>query len=134
MYVINNFVFGHKLSDNKELNNTLCDYGIEYHKNINGKKFEVEFPYHGGRVNGDTYSCIFGMLITADDGNNDYIKEIRNSKEEDYLTNYNSFLESFIVMLNENKGQESDYDAFVEKLIVFLKNTEPKFYSVESSS
>jgi hypothetical protein len=134
MYIINNFVYGHKMAEHKELNNELWQFELEFRKVINGKRYEVDFPYHGGQIRGDVISVIFGTVITDDDGNSDYSKEIRLAKEEDYEKEYQIFLEAYIEDLNANKGEESDYDQFVEKLIPFLRATKPDFYTVESSS
>ncbi len=140
MYIYNEFIFGHQLSIDKELNNDLCDYDIEYQKTINGKKFEIDFPYHGGQVNGDTYSCVFGVVITDNDGNPNFIDEVRNSKEEDYLSDYNIFITSLIKDINDNRGLEEDeemnkdYENFANRLIEFLQSNKPKFYEVELSS
>ena len=134
MYIIDNFVFGHELALNKKINNALVDFDAEFSTLVNKKRFVVEFPYHGGQVAGNTYSVIFGAPITDDDGNKDFIKEVRNAKEEDYADDYNKFIEEYIVALNENLGQDAEYDAFIGELIDYLKNTKPGFYSVESSS
>ena len=59
MYTFNNFIFGHELGKNKELNNLLHDFDIEIRMMINDKLHEIDFPYHGGQVRGETYSCVF---------------------------------------------------------------------------
>ena len=58
-----------------ELNEKFCEFDISFSKLINGKKYEVNTPYHGGQVAGDVSSVIFGIIVTDDDG--DYwIKDI----------------------------------------------------------
>lgn len=136
MYTFNHFVFGHDLSVNKELNNSLWGFGVDYETTINNKRFEVTCPYHGGKSKGDTFSVILGCIITDNDHNPNYIEEVRNSKEEDYINEYNIFLEELIKDLNDNKGIEEDgeYDQFADELITFLRKNIPKFYIVEASS
>lgn len=135
MYIINNFVFGHNMSLNKELNNAISDFDFEFEKEISGKLFEVRTPYHGGQVDGDTYSVIFGIIITGDDGNKNYVSEVRAAKLENYISDYNEFLEACISELKLGKGTyNDDYDEFLDKLISYLQSTKPGFYSVESSS
>jgi hypothetical protein len=139
MYTFNLFCFGHELGINKELNNSLSELDIDETININGREFEFRFPYHGGQVDGDTFSCVFGTVITDDDGNRAYTKEIREAKEEDYKEDYNKFLTEFIDRLNKSVEEFKEYDdkeavEIIEKFIQFLKENEPCFYSVEASS
>jgi len=134
MYTFNHFVFGHDLSVDKELNNSINELDIEFNTTINGKEFEVDFPYHGGQVHGDLYSCVFGHIITDDDNNKDYINKIRTAKAEDYIEEYNVFISALIDDLNNNKGIDDDYDQCVDKLIAFLQSNKPYFYTVEASS
>ena len=118
MYVINNFVYGHDISVNEKLNNMLCEFDLEFSKYVNGKDFEVSFPYHGGQVSGDVLSVIFGTIITSDDGNKNFSKEIRNAKTEDYEEDYKVFLKAFIDSVLENKGLDEDgYDEFADELV-----------------
>ena len=77
MYTFNIYCFGHDLSLNKELNNKLSEFDFEFSTKINGRNWEINFPYHGGQVHGDCYSCVFGTQITDDDNNKNYIKEIK---------------------------------------------------------
>ncbi|MBA3984986.1 MAG: hypothetical protein H0X63_00015 [Flavobacteriales bacterium] len=134
MYTYNNFVFGHNLSINKELNNSLHEFDICFSTRIGLKKFEISTPYHGGKCSGDTQSVILGVLITDDDNNTNYIDEVRNAKEEDYIHDYNIFLDKFKAALIEDKGHESDYDEVADNLIEFLDTNKPGFYSVQASS
>ena len=69
MYTYNILCFGHELSANKELNNFLLMYDVEFFDVIKGNEWQVSFPYHGGQVKGDTHSCVFGTIITDDDDN-----------------------------------------------------------------
>ncbi len=141
MYVINNFVYGHEMAVNEKLNNALHEFDVEFRKHINKKDFMVDFPYHGGQCAGDVSSVIFGTVITDDDGNRDFSKEIRNAKAEDYKEDYKIFLKSYIDYILENKGLDEEgfdefanYDEFADKLVNFLQSTEPDFYTVQSSS
>lgn len=128
------FVFGHDLSIDKQLNNDLHSSCIELEKNINGINFKISTPYHGGQVKGDLYSLIFGTVITYDDNNKEYINEVKNAKEEDYITEYHQFIDYFINLIILDKGQDAEMDIFIDKLIHFLQNNKPKFYTVEASS
>lgn len=136
MYTFNYYVYGHKMSANSELNNELWEFDPEFSQTINGKYYEVNFPYHGGQVNGDVLSCVFGTTVTDDDQNPNLINEIRNFNEDDYKNDYLDFLQNFKNNLNANLGVpgEEDYDLFVNKLISFLDSTDPELYSVEASS
>ena len=84
MYTFNIYCFGHDLSLNKELNNKLSEFDFEFSTKINGRNWEINFPYHGGQVQGDCYSCIFGTQITDDDNNKNYIKEVCDVTENGY--------------------------------------------------
>jgi len=145
MYTFNYFCFGHQLAKDPALNNLLNEYDMEFRKTINGKEFQVYFPYHGGQVRGDIYSCVFGTIITDDDQNILYVDTIRNSKESDYLSDYNKFIESLLIELNHQLSEYptsdpeidkeiEEYESVVVKLKEFLKNNKPDFYCVEASS
>lgn len=134
MYTFNYYVFGHRMAENKEINNTLNEFDIEFSTKVSGKTYEVDFPYHGGQVSGDLYSCVFGTIITDDDNNPDYINDVRSSKEDDYIKDYNIFLDQLKKNLTDNLGEDDDYDNFVPKLIDYLDSNSPTFYAVEASS
>lgn len=139
MYTYNLFCYGHQLSKDKELNNLLWSYDIYFPKKINGKDFEVHFPYHGGQVRGDCLSCIFGTVITDDDQNNLFVDTIRNSKESDYLDDYNQYLSDLFQELdndiqNCSDDEKDEYVNLVNRLKDFIKNNKPDFYCVEASS
>mgnify|MGYP000896186147 CR=1 FL=1 len=139
MYTFNLFVYGHKMSVNKDLNNQISDFDLYCSKFINGKKFEIYCPYHGGQILGDVYSVVFGTIITDDDNNSNLITEIQNFKKEDYEKDYVEYLDFVKKDLIDNKsvvdGEEcKEYNLFVDKLIDFLNNTKPQFYQVEASS
>ena len=123
MYICNIFCFGHKMADNKKLNNFISDLDLEFSKSINGKIYEVSYPYHGGQVNGD-------------DNNPNYINEIRNAKEEDYIKEYNIFISEYINILKNDDFSYLNEDELkiLKELIDFLEKTKPCFYSVEISS
>lgn len=154
MYTYNNFVYGHDLSINKELNNNISEFDISFQSNINGKNYEVNSPYHGGQVNGDTMSVIFGHILTDDDDKSNYVMTVRSAKEEDYQEDYKLFLERFFI--NEQEGidemkdvtselgrwyveqnrtqQITEYETFINQLKDFTDNNLPTFYQVEASS
>lgn len=134
MYTSNCFCFGHQLASDKKLNNLLQDWDVYFKININGRYWVVDFPYHGGQIDGDTYSCIFGTNITDDDDNPFYIDEVRNAKEEDYLTDYKIFLGKVVSGLEQDAKLQPEFKDVVDKLKKFLQTNKPKFYSVEISS
>ncbi len=129
MYTFNFFVYGHRMANNPELNNSLREWDLEFQKG----DYEVSFPYNGGQVRGDIYSVIFGKIITDDDNNPNYVREVRNAKESDYEKDYQKFVNSYKQFLKDVEF-EGDDKILVEKLINFLDNTKPEFYSVEASS
>jgi len=45
MYTFNLFCFGHEMAEDPELNNLLHEFDFELSRKINGKKFEIDFPY-----------------------------------------------------------------------------------------
>lgn len=134
MYTFNYFCFGHDLSKDKNLNNSLHDWDVEFNKIINGREYQIDFPYHGGQVRGDCYSCVFGTIISDDDHNPSYIKDIKNAKESDYINDYNKFIDILIEELELHLHHEKGFINVVENLKNFLKNNSPEFYSVEASS
>ena len=138
MYTYNLYCFGHKLSEDKELNNLLREYDISFSRKINNRLWEVDFPYHGGQVRGDCYSCVFGTIITDDDNNDNYINEIRNSSEKDFVKDYNEFLSILISELEKDISAsletEKEFGSVVSRLKTFLEKNSPTFYSVQVSS
>lgn len=130
MYVIKNLFYGHDLSVDKELNDELWGYDIEYERIIDGFRFEVSVPYHGGQCAGDAMSVFFGTFVTADDCNKNFAKEVRTAKEDNFKKPYREFVNSFLDYLNTMVGEED----FVRKITNFLSTMEPDFYIVESSS
>ena len=139
MYTFNYLCFGHDLSKDKNLNNSLRDYDVEFNTIINGKEYQIDFPYHGGQVSGDCYSCVFGTIISDDDNNPSYIRDIRNAKESDYINDYNKFIDILIKELDEDVKNASVHEKelyidLVNDLKKFLKSNNPEFYSVEASS
>lgn len=134
MYTYNLYCFGHQLSSDKELNNLLHDNDLEFSKKIGNREWEVDFPYHGGQVRGDCYSCVFGTIITDDDNNTDYINEIRKSNEEDYIKDYKSFLSILLDELDNYIKLEPELEKVISKLKEFLDKNKPTFYSVQVSS
>lgn len=149
MYVINNFMYGHNMSKNKKLNNFIHDFDIEFDgKTINGVEYQVDCPYHGGQVLGDTYSVMFGVFITYDDQNPSYVEEVRNTSEDKYNKGYQEFIKLYLENLDEyieetkswgkednwSEGDKKEFEKTALELKKFLTETEPEFYSVESSS
>lgn len=137
MYIINNFVYGHRMFRSPALNNEMVENELSFRTNVNGKIYEVDFPYHGGQVDGDIYSVIMGHLITSDDGNENYTDEmiavIQN--ENEYREEYNIFLKRYIENIEGGRGGYGEnYDSVLDDLIEYLNNTEPEFYTVQSSS
>lgn len=134
MYTYNLFIFGHNLSLNKELNNMVHDFDFSFQKTINKKRFELDTPYHGGTLPGDIYPVSFGHTITDDDQNPNFVGEVRNAKEENYINDYNEFIKSLKEDLIADKNVEADYDKLVDTFISFIDNNKPGFYSIEVSS
>ncbi len=147
MYTYNIFCFGHEMALNKELNNFLRYYEMEFFDTIKGKEWQIDFPYHGGQVKDDTYSCVFGTIITDDDNNPNYVNEIRNAKEENYLADYETFLDKLltqceddVIHMNETFSSLEEieyreaYKQLIDELKEFTKNNKPTFYSIEASS
>lgn len=134
MYTYNLYCFGHKLSEDKELNNLLSEYDIEFSRKIKDRIWAVDFPYHGGKVRGDCYSCVFGTIITDDDNNDDYINEIKNSTEKDFIVDYNEFLSILLSELEKEVESEKEFSSVVSRLKTFLEKNSPTFYSVQVSS
>lgn len=141
MYIINNLMYGHNLSENRELSELIWEYDVDFKREKNGVCYRVHRPYHGGQVADEIPSIMFGAEITDDDGNRDYIKQAREAKEETYQKDYQEFVQEFLTDLKANVGldedyadDEEDYSKFVEKMEKFLSENEPEIYSVESSS
>ena len=132
MYTYEVVLFGHNISIDEDLNNKLHGYDMKFSKTLNGKKFDMDTPYHGG---GGVYPIIFGYYLTDTDNNPNFIKEIRSAKEEDLINDYNIFLEEFKQMLIDNLGcYEPEYDEFVKEILIFFDEHQPEFYSVQVSS
>ena len=139
MYTLNLFCFWHKMSLDKELNNLIVDLDLYFKTSINGRDWELSFPYHGGQVNGDCYSIIFGTVITDDDDNENYIDEIRNANEKDYINDYNEFITKLLIAFDEDAKicdaeTNGEYSKILDRLKKFINTNKPEFYSVEVSS
>lgn len=137
MYIINNLMYGHNFSKNKELSDLLYEYDVYETQSKGSIEYKVQLPYHGGQVAGDIPSVMFGAFITDDDGNPSYVKELREAKEETYKEGYQEFVQYFLTAMKgsvEQDPSDEEYNEFVEKLERFLSENEPEFYSVESSS
>ncbi len=140
MYTYTIFCFGHQMSNNEELNNKLADFDIEFGKKINNRKWEIDFPYHGGQVAGDCQSCIFGTQISVSDSNPYFVNEVRGAKESDYIDDYNIFLQELFSDLDNNiqyvleTDEETEYKELIDELKKFCSENKADFYSVEASS
>jgi predicted house-cleaning noncanonical NTP pyrophosphatase (MazG superfamily) len=128
--------YGHQLGINKKLNNFIYDYELVYDNIIDGKNYEVSTPYHGGQCAGDLYSTVFGIQITDDDNNPNYVSEVRSAKESDYKESYDKFLSEYIneIYTFINDDEFSDEKETLLELVDFLNTSEPCIYSVELSS
>lgn len=133
MYTYNLVCYGHELSLDPVLNNLLRELDLEISTKINNKKWEIDFPYHGGQCMGDVYSCVFGTIITDDDNPN-LIDEIRNLKEEDYAYDYDTFLEFVFNEIENLMETETEFIEVFNRLNEFIHNNKPNFYQVEVSS
>ena len=133
MYTFNLFCFGLDLSIDEELNNNLWACDAQFNTKINGKEWEVDFPYHGGQCKGDVYSCVFGTIVSDSDNNSDFISDIRSAKEEDYIADYTKFIDIFLNRLREDES-DPEIKEIIESLESFIKSNKPCFYSVEASS
>lgn len=126
MYTYDLIIFGHRLNDEPELNKIIGENDLVFEFD----KYEVETQYHGNSID---YVISFGIEITDTDCSNPfYIDKIRNFKEEDYIKDYNIFIEKYIESLNEIKEDEEILE--IEKVINFLKTNKPKLYSLQVSS
>jgi hypothetical protein len=143
MYIINDFVFGYDLNEDLELKQMIEDIDLEFSKSIGDLFFEISSPYHGGCMSLDCPK-LFGTIIASDDDNEiNYVTEIRNAKEEDYLDSFKEFVETFKKeafnaysekdKVNYFKEYE-EYTNTLKEIIKRLDNLEPKFYILESSS
>ena len=133
MYTFNLFCFGLDLSVDKELNNDICSVDLEFGTIIGSRRWEVNFPYHGGQCAGDLFSCVFGTNISDSDNNPSFVSEVRSAKEEDYIGDYEKFIDIFLNRLREDSGDPEVKDV-LDRLEEFVKYNKPCFYSVEASS
>ncbi len=133
MYTYNIFCFGHQLEKNPDITDLVYELDLVFKYRVGDLKYSVEFPYHGGKCDGDIYSIIFGVEITDNDFNPDFIDQVRNAKEEDYKEGYNLFLDEYKKYLNDCITDDED-EVQIKNIIEFLDNYDPKFYSVEVSS
>lgn len=140
MYTYNIYCYGHKLAVDPKLNNEIGDWDVYFNKEYPSGDYGIEAPYHGGQILGDTQSIVFGIQITTDDSNPDYVTEVRNSKEETYKRDYKQFVEDLkedlldSIESNPIDKETKEYAKVVNKLIKFLDTHEPEFYTVEASS
>lgn len=152
MYTFDIFCYGHNFSKDREVSRLLCDVMASecFHYNQQSDKivrnlasspkilYEVDFPYHGGQTSSDTPSICFGVCVTTSESNPDYIREVRDAKEETYSQDYGKFVAAFKRFLSEEYHEHfSDSSLSAEEInpiIAFLDSNEPCFYNVEASS
>lgn len=130
MYIYNLFCFG---IDPKKINIENID-SIDFHFSFND--YSVETHYHVN--NGTQY--VIGKNITDDDDNPDYIDEVRSSKKEYFIDDYNKFkielikvIEEDIKIINDN-NEGDDVVSILEEFKKNIIEIEPDFYTVEVSS
>lgn len=133
MYTFNLFCFGLDLSADEKLNNDLHYCDVEFNTKINGKEWEVDFPYHGGQCDGDLFSCVFGTIVSDSDNNPSFVSDIRSAKGEDYKRDYEKFIDIFLNRLREDSSEPEIKD-ILDRLEEFINHNKPCFYSVEASS
>ncbi len=132
MYTYNLFCYGHVMANNPELNEELHENDVQFKTTINGKTYEIDFPYHGGQTAGDIASCVFGTVIHDDYHKNaNFVKLIKNAKESDYKDNYNQFLKQLFEYLTSG---EYISEKSIKELKHFLDKNQPEFYLLEVSS
>jgi hypothetical protein len=129
MYVSNQFIYGHKLSIDPNLNDNVGHEVMNYSftKEVNGKLFSVEEQYYGDGF--DPYSILFGCRI-SDDNMIDYISDIRNAKESNYANDYREFLKFLKEDLKEKRKNNRDIRGVIDDLLEFIKTHDPMFYSI----
>lgn len=141
MYTYNYFCFGHDLSKDKNLIDRLYEWDIDHSKMINGNEYTLRFHYHGGKCGDDPHSCVLGVVITDDDNNSNYINEVRNVREVQYVLDYIEFINDLFTILKQDCDSDAfegndkeDFKKLVDDLSVFLRDNVPGFYTVEVSS
>jgi hypothetical protein len=129
MYVSNQFIYGHKLSIDPNLNDNVGHEVMNYSftKEVNGKLFSVEEQYYGDGF--DPYPILFGCRI-SDDNMIDYISDIRNAKESNYANDYREFLKFLKEDLKEKRKNNRDIRDVIDDLLEFIKTHDPMFYSI----
>lgn len=127
MYTYNVYVFGHDLSLLEGLPTKLSEIQWYFQEKINEQMFELSFPYHGMAV---TPPIVFGCIVT-DGKYKEHVKELREAKEEDYRSDYQTFLDDFMMCLEAYRDDLSEH---FENFKKFLSDNEPTFYAVNVSS
>lgn len=136
MYTYKLLIFGHDISSDEELYDDMVQADINFSAKV-GKigdeelSFEVKTHYHGAS---DTTPYTFGIQITDDDNNPNYIKTVRALKEEDYMEMYENGLGQLIASLESDRGDSIEFDRFLDGLATFVKDNKPTFYAMEVSS
>ncbi len=92
--------------------------------------------YHGGKF---TAPYIIGFNITDDDGNSNFINEVRKYKEEDFIEGFNIFKKDLLIAIEDDINtckidNDSESLEWLDKFKDVVLNTAPEFYSVEVSS
>lgn len=133
MYTYNLFIFGHNMSVNKKLNEFIGDMDIVLSKRIGNNKYECDLEYHGGSFD---YQILFGVNITDDDQNPNFINKVRDAKSSTYIDEYNIFLSDYIeeLLLATELGEFDEDRDTVNELVSFLNTEKPDFYTLQVSS
>lgn len=153
MYTFNIVCFGLDTNNIEGLRDILCELDYEFSSSVivPGREdeknrdniYRISSLYHGN----DEEPWVFGAEVTDNDGNPNFINEIRNLKEEDYLPTYYQFKREVLKEIDEDKvrlhnspsdelSQEEidDEVSLLEQLKSILENNEPSFYQIEASS
>ncbi len=142
MYTYNLFCFG---INPEKLDKEFIDNLDFQFTSSNG--YSIESHYHGNKG----YCYVIGLNIIDDDNNPNYVKTVKNSKQEDFIDGYNIFKSEVLSLLEESISEaetvkeehknstevldeiNSIIDMFKDLKNVMI-NTAPEFYSVEVSS
>ena len=143
MYIINEFVFGFDLNDDLELKQLFSNIDLEYSEKIDKKDYEISSPYHGSCMSLKDCPILFGVTITDDDMNDEYVNEIQSAKKEDYIDSFNEFIERFKKDSGNQYSEDekvkyfdeyTEYTESMNNIIKGLEKLEPKFYSLQTTS
>jgi len=135
MYLINEFVYGYDLNDDIELKKLISNFDLEYYKIINNKSYELSSPYNGDCIGIKNCPLLLGVVITTNEFNDNFLKEVRNAKEEDYIDSFNKFVDYLKYRIIEDKNKYlKKYENEILMIIDKLNKLKPKFYMIETTS